>query len=135
MMDRFESMCGAWGAAVGRVLLGALFVVAGYQKLAGGVAGFAGFCASLGVPAPELMAWVVIAVELIGGAMLILGWKTKLAAQVLIVFTIIATFLAHQAWSDPSQMTMFLKNLAIIGGLFYATAYGGGKCSADQRTA
>lgn len=128
MMAKLESIMGVFGVPIGRVLIGVLFAVAGYQKLTD-IETFAGFVGMLGVPAPEVLAWVVVAIELLGGIALILGFMTRIAAEVLLVFVLIATYLAHPIWSDPSQMGMFLKNLAVMGGLLYVAAFGAGKWS------
>lgn len=61
-----------------------------------------------------------IVLKLGGGIMLLLNYQTRLAASMLIVFTVAATLLYHTDWSGPQgamQQTQFLKNLAIIGGL------------------
>ncbi len=130
-MEKIDALCRSWGPAVGRILIGILFLLAGYQKITG-LAGFTGFLVSLGVPAASILAIIAVAIEFFGGLMLILGWKTRQAAQVLIVFTIVATYLAHPVWADASQMTMFLKNLALIGGLLYVSAYGAGRWNLEK---
>lgn len=85
-----------------RAALGTIFVVAGAGKIfdigprsTGGVSGFAGFLAQLGVPAPELMAWVVGIVELLGGLLLLVGLFTRYAAALIAVDMATATWLVH----------------------------------------
>jgi len=90
------------------------------------------------VPAPEVLATVAGVVELVGGLAIILGFKTRLAALVMIVFTIIATLLAHSFWTmdDPARMAnriQFFKNVAIIGGFLYVFVRGAGPISFDRR--
>lgn len=121
----------------GRILLSLVFLIAGYRKLMG-VAASAGYLAKLGFPMPEVMVWVAIAIELGGAILLILGWKTRWAAWLLALFTLIAAFAAHRFWEvDPAQyanqMNHFLKNLAIIGGLMFVAAIGPGALSVDGR--
>lgn len=104
-----------------RVLISLLFLILGVRKLLawGGTVGYFG---KLGLPAPELMLALVVAVEVLGGAALALGWKVKWAALALAVFTVIASLVAHNFWSVDAaqfsaQLTQFLKNMAIVGGL------------------
>ena len=122
---------------LGRILLALIFLVAGYRKLMA-VAATAGYFGKLGFPMPEVMAWVAIAVELGGAILLIVGWKTRWAAWLLALFTLIAAFAAHRFWEvDPAQyanqMNHFLKNLAIVGGLIFVAATGPGALSVDGR--
>jgi putative oxidoreductase len=122
---------------VGRLLLAPLFVVSGIRKLLG-VAAAAGYFAKLGLPAPEVMVWAAILIEIGGGILLIAGWQTRRIAWLLVVFVAIATAMAHRFWEyDASQyanqMNHFLKNVAIIGGLLYVAALGAGALSLDGR--
>jgi putative oxidoreductase len=120
---------------VGRLLIGALFLVAGVRKLMG-VAGAAGYFTKLGVPAADVLVWVAIAIELGGGALLVLGWQTRRVAWLLIAFIAIATFMAHRFWQVDAaqyanQLNHFLKNAAIVGGLLYVVVFGAGAVSLD----
>ena len=123
---------------VGRILLASLFLVAGIRKLMAPAAS-AGYFAKLGFPMTDVLVWVVIAVEIGGALLLILGWKTRWAAYALAIFTVIATFAAHRFWefSDAAQynaqLNNFLKNLAIIGGMLILAATGPGQHSMDGR--
>jgi putative oxidoreductase len=114
-----------------RVLLGALFIVAGLGKLAD-VQGFAGYMASGGVPA--VLAWPVILVEILGGIAILVGFQTRLAALLLAAFSIVAAVLYHFVPADQMQMTMFLKNFAIAGGFLALANIGAGRYSVDART-
>jgi len=123
---------------LGRVLIGALFVTAGVRKLMG-VAGAAAYFAKLGFPAPEVMAYLAILIEIGGGLLFIIGWRTRLVAWLLVVFTVIATAMAHRFWefTDPgqynAQLNNFLKNIAVIGGLLMYITFGPGSASVDKR--
>jgi putative oxidoreductase len=122
---------------IARILFGALFLVAGVRKIMF-FAGSAGYFAKLGFPAPEAMAVLAILVELGGGALLVLGWQTRRIAWLLIVFVVIATAMAHRFWEFDAaqyanQMNHFLKNAAIVGGLFYVAVLGAGGLSLDGR--
>ncbi|ADJ15998.1 DoxX family protein [Halalkalicoccus jeotgali] len=90
-----------WSPVFVRVALGLVFLVAGVGKVfavgpkATGIAGFAGFLASLGVPMPTLFAWLVGLLELTGGALLLLGLFTRYAAVLLAIDMLVATLLVH----------------------------------------
>jgi putative oxidoreductase len=121
----------------GRILLSLVFLIVGYRTLFS-VAASTGYFGKLGFPMPEVMVWVAIAVELGGSILLILGWKTRWAAWLLALFSLIAAFAAHRFWEvDPAQhfnqMNHFLKNLAIVGGLLFVAATGPGALSVDGR--
>jgi putative oxidoreductase len=120
---------------VGRLLIGSLFLVTGVRKLMG-VAAAAGYFTKLGFPAADVLVWVAIAIEIGGGALLVLGWQTRRVAWLLIAFVAIATFMAHRFWQfDASQyanqLNHFMKNVAIVGGLLYVVVFGAGSVSLD----
>ncbi|WP_439500068.1 DoxX family protein [Bosea sp. (in: a-proteobacteria)] len=114
---------------VGRVLLALMFVLAGYSKI-GGYAGTQQYMASAGVPAALLP--LVIAVELLGGLMVVVGWKTRYAALALAAFTLAATLLFHTNWAQPMQQMIFMKNISVVGGFLVLFAAGAGRWSLDR---
>lgn len=123
---------------VGRVLLSVIFIVAGYNKLVA-IAGTGAYFTRLGVPAPQLMAWVVAIFELVAGLMILVGYKTRWVALALCVFTGIALFLGHKFWAVEAaqygnQLNHALKNLALMGGFLLLYANGAGPHSVDART-
>jgi putative oxidoreductase len=122
---------------VARILIAPLFLIAGYNKLMA-VAGTAGYFAKLGFPMPEIMVWVAIVIEIGGGLLLLIGWKTRWVSWLLIAFVAIATFMAHRFWAVDAaqyanQLNAFLKNIAVIGGLLMFIAHGPGSASVDKR--
>jgi putative oxidoreductase len=125
MSESQRTMVRTYGTLAGRVLLGLLFLLAGYYKLTGeaGVSGFAGGLEGMGLPLPMLLAWVVVAIEILGGAALILGYRVGLASAALAVFTFLTVVIVHNSMEDP----MLFKNLAVLGGLLYVLAYGPGE--------
>lgn len=124
-------------ALLGRILLAVLFVPAGISKVTG-FAGTVGYIGSVGLPLPQVGAALAIVVELGLGLALLAGYKTRLAAAVLAVFTLAASFLFHNYWAMPAdkamvQQLMFMKNVAITGGLLAFVAFGAGRLSIDRR--
>lgn len=122
---------------VGRVLLAIMFLLAGISKV-GGFAGTSGYIASKGLPMPDVLTAITIAVEIGCGLALIAGYCTRWAALILAGFTLVASVIFHNYWDLPAaqQMTqqlMFMKNIAITGGLLTLAAWGAGAWSLDAR--
>lgn len=118
-------------ALIGRVLLAAMFVLAGFSKI-GGFEGTAGYIGSVGLPFPELLTVLTIAVEIGAGLSLIVGFQVRIAALLLAGFTLAASVLFHNYWAMPAeqayvQQLMFMKNISVAGGLLMIVALGGGK--------
>lgn len=108
-------------ALTARILMAVIFVVAGIRKLLAFGATTAYF-AKLGLPMPEVVVALTIALELLGSIALIAGWHLRWVASALALFTLVAALLAHQFWtfSEPAvfnaQLNNFLKNVALVGG-------------------
>jgi putative oxidoreductase len=111
-----------------RVLISILFIIAGYGKLQD-VAGFTGYMTSGGIPA--ILAWPTIALEFLGGLAILVGVFTRPVALALAGFSLLAALMFHYVPADQMQMIMFMKNLAIAGGLFLLAAHGAGAYSVD----
>lgn len=127
-----------FGPVVGRILLALIFVMSGFGKITGWE-GTAGYMASVGMPMVTLFLIGAIVLEIGGGLSLILGFKARWGALALIVFTIPATVLFHNFWAMEGadafiNRIMFMKNLAMIGGLLIVMAFGAGPVSIDSRS-
>jgi putative oxidoreductase len=119
---------------IGRLLLATIFLMSGLHKIAD-PAGTQQFMSAMGMPATGLFLIGAIAFELAGAVSLILGYWTRVGAALLIVFMIPATLIFHTNFADQVQFIMFLKNLAMTGGLLYVLALGAGPLSLDGRAA
>ena len=117
---------------VGRLLIAAIFLVSAFGKLSAPGA-TQGYIASVGLPAPVLSYLAALAIELGGGLMLVLGYRTRLAALVLAAFSVVSALVFHHALGDQNQMFHFLKNIAMAGGLLQVVAFGPGAFSLDSR--
>jgi putative oxidoreductase len=120
----------------GRLLMATIFLVAGTRKVLG-FAGTVGYFTKLGFPAAEAFAVIAIAIEIGGALALIIGWRTRWVAWLLILFVAIATAMAHRFWEFDAaqfnnQLNHFLKNIALIGGLLFVAAFGPGRASVDK---
>lgn len=124
-MDKYSPL-------VGRILLALIFVLAGFGKLGAGYAGTQGYMESMGVPGMLLP--LVIILEIGGGIALIIGWQTRIVSWLLAGFTLLAALIFHNNFGDQTQMIMFLKNLAIVGGLLVLAVHGPGAYSLDKRS-
>jgi putative oxidoreductase len=126
-------------SAFGRLFLSSVFVWAGYEKLMD-PGGTAQEFAAAGVPAPSLMVWVAVIVELIGGLAVLVGLKTRWVAALLAIWCLATGFAVHlgiaMAAGDPmaaiDNMIHFYKNLGLAGGFLYVIAFGAGAISFDN---
>lgn len=123
---------------VGRTMLSAIFLLAGFNK-AMGVSGTAGYMASKGLPMADILVYLVIALEIIAAIMIIVGWRTWMAALALAVFTILTILIFHRYWElapDAGRMVQYLffwKNLGLTGGLLLLAYFGPGPMSLDGK--
>ncbi|NDZ17499.1 LysR family transcriptional regulator [Variovorax sp. WS11] len=118
---------------VGRILLAAIFVISSLGKIAA-PEGTQGYIASVGLPAPVLSYIAAVVIELGGGVLLLVGYRTRLVAAGLALFSIASALIFHHALADQNQLFHFLKNLAMAGGLIQVVAYGAGAYSLDNRS-
>jgi putative oxidoreductase len=124
-------------ALIGRLVLAWFFVPAGWGKIAG-FAGTVAYATSAGLPLPQVGVAVGLLIELLGGLMLLVGFRTRWAALALALFTAVAAFFFHNYWALPEAQQMmqklnFTKNLAIAAGLLAFAAFGPGRFSLDGR--
>lgn len=117
-------------APAGRILLSLIFILSAVNKISG-FSGTQAYMESMGVPGVLLPA--VIALEILGGLAIILGWHTRVAAFLLAGFTLLSGIIFHGNFSDQMQMIMFLKNLALAGGFLMVVSLGAGPYSIDNR--
>jgi putative oxidoreductase len=117
---------------LGRLLLSSLFIWAGWGKLMN-PSGTAQYFASYHLPAPSVLVWIVIIIELIGGLLILAGFQARWVALVLAIFCLITGFAIHLPAGDLPNMINFYKNLSMAGGFLYVVAYGAGPLSVDHR--
>ena len=121
---------------IARLLMAAVFLLFGVRSILS-FAGSVGYFTKLGFPAPDTMVVLAIIIQLVGGVLLVIGWKTRWAAWLLVAYVVIATIMAHRYWEYDAaqyvpQMTNFFKNLAVLGGLLMVAAFGPGSASVDK---
>jgi putative oxidoreductase len=111
-------------------MLALIFIIAGAGKI-GDPAGTAGYMQSMGVPA--ILLWPTIALEVLGGIAIIVGFQTRLVAYLLAAFCIVAAAIFHSNFADQMQQIMFLKDIAIAGGFLLLASSGATAYSIDKR--
>ena len=117
-------------ALLGRVLLSAIFIQGGLNKLLG-MAGTIGYFTHMNLPVPQAAWAVAVFCELVCGIALLVGLLTRPAAMVLAAWCIATAVVAHADFGDREQMINFMKNVGLAGGMLYAAAFGAGRFSVD----
>ncbi len=130
--------------AFGRVLISIVFVVFGYLQFTSigsyianpviiKVAAMSG-----GALSPTVLAYLVAAIDLFGGLLVLVGFQTRWAALALIGFVLLTVIFAHNFWTmegaaRAANQAHFYKNLGLIGGLLFLLVHGPGRYSLDHR--
>ncbi|TYP70748.1 DoxX family protein [Paenibacillus methanolicus] len=117
------------GVLVMRVLLGITFFAHGLSKFQNGIEGTGGFFASLGIPLPEVMAYVVAIVEAVGGILLAVGIGSRLiGAAFVVIMTVVMITLGYQ----KPFMGGYEFDLMLIAVSLFFTLSGDGTYSVRQ---
>lgn len=117
-------------AVIGRALLSAIFIWAGFGKIAS-PSGTIQQIASSGLPAASAAYLVAVLIEVGGGLAVLLGWQVRAAGVTLAIFAVVTAVVFHTHFADPMMVIQFMKNLAIAGGMLQLAAYGAGAFSID----
>jgi putative oxidoreductase len=127
----------AAAALVGRILLAIIFIKSGFGKITG-FEGTAAYMASKGLPMVQLLLIGTIVIELLGGIMLVVGYKARWAALAIFLWLIPTTFIFHAFWGIADakeagmQQIQFLKNITIMGGMLMVYAFGPGRYAVNK---
>ncbi len=125
-MNKFNSIFNL----AGRVLIASIFVVSGLGKIFA-IEGMQGYMEAMGVPG--ILIYPAILFEVGPGLAIIAGFQTRIAALLLAVFSLLTAFIFHDQLGDQMQFIMFMKNVAIAGGLLFLARFGAGELSIDSR--
>ena len=115
---------------IGRILISALFLLNGIFKISN-YDGTIGWMESFGMPGILLIPAIIL--EIAGPVLIIIGYKTKLAAGLLSLFCIATAFIFHNDFANQMQLTSFLKNIALAGGFLILFANGAKAISLDNK--
>jgi putative oxidoreductase len=118
--------------AAGRAMISALFLLSSFSKMAA-PAMMIGYIQSVGLPLPSVAFALSALVEIVGGLALLFGFRTRITASILFLFTLATAAVFHNNLADQNQFIHFFKNIAIAGGLLNVVAFGGGRISLDGR--
>jgi putative oxidoreductase len=132
-----------YAQAIGRILLSAVFIVFGYIQFTHignyianpaviKVAAMTG-----GILTPTVIAYLVAAIDLFGGILILVGYQTRWVSIVLIAFVVLTLIFVHNFWTmegpaRAANQAHFYKNLAIIAGLLFLINLGPGRCSLEK---
>jgi putative oxidoreductase len=128
VMDRYKFL-----PLLGRILIGAPFVMSGLGKI-GAYAATVGYIAAMGLPVPLLAFVVAVLTELGGGLLLLSGYRARAVSLTMAVFCVVTALFFHHNFADQNQMIHFLKNVMMAGGLLQITYFGAGAFSLDARS-
>ena len=117
---------------LGRIMIGLPFILSGFGKLMAHDA-TVGYIGSVGLPLPQVGWLIAIAVEMGGGALLVLGFRARAVAAVLAVFALATAIFFHRNFADQNQLIHFLKNVMLAGGLLQIVSFGTGSDRAQGR--
>ena len=129
-LDNLFSFIGPFSAPIGRLLISGIFVMSGLNKI-GNYDNTAGWMDAMGVPGVLLP--LVVALEVLGGVAIIVGWKTRIFASLFAGFCLMSAILFHANFAEQVEMIMFMKNISITGGFLFLVAHGAGHYSLDNR--
>jgi len=121
---------------LGRILYSAIFIIAGPGHFTAGTIGYA---AAKGVPLASLAVPVSGAMAILGGLSILLGFKSKYGAWLIVVFLVPITLMIHNFWTlaDPMarqiQYLNFIKNVSMLGAALMIAHFGSGPLSVDKK--
>ena len=115
---------------IGRILISALFLLNGIFKI-NNYDGTIGWMESFGMPGILIIPAIIL--EIAGPILIIIGYKTKLAAGLLSLFCIATAVIFHNDFADQMQFTSFLKNIALAGGFLLIVVNGSKDFSLDNK--
>ena len=117
-----------------RLLMCSLFIWDGVLQLRNPAAA-AEYFNSVHVPLYNIAVWPSVALHLLAGAAILIGFKTRWAAALLALFCLATAFGVHLPAGDLDNMTHFYKNLVMAGGFLYVMSFGGGAFGIDREAA
>ena len=120
----------------GRILFSLIFINTIFSHLSSPAVEYA---SAAGVPFASIVVPISGIIAFLGGLSIILGYKAKIGAWLIVIFLIPVTLFMHNFWAIQDsaeaqmQMTQFMKNISMLGGAFFITYFGSGPLSFDAR--
>jgi len=131
-LDKYYQELEEYLPLLGRILLGGFFVFQGATKLTGGFSGFASYVESLGIPVATVVAGIVVLIEILGGLAILTGYKTRFVGTLMATYIVVVNLIAHPFWAEADQLSAFMKNLGLVGGLLLQSATGSDEYTLDS---
>jgi putative oxidoreductase len=133
IMSAFQGLT----TVLGRVLLGTIFFMSAVGNKIPNFDQVAGVMGSVGVPSPRFLLAGAIVFLVAGSLSVMLGFRARLGAGLLLTFLVLATYYFHPFWKftgqeQQMQMIHFMKNLALMGTMLFVMANGSGPLSLDS---
>ena len=125
---------------LGRSMIVTIFVLSAIGNKIPQFKQVSGYMASQGVPSPDVMLAGAIVFLLVGGLSVLLGYRARMGAGLLLIFLVLATYYFHDFWTMQGQerqmqMIQFMKNLSLMGTMVFLIANGPGAGSLDRKAA
>jgi len=132
----FETLRGPV-AVLGRLLLSTIFLMSAVGNKIPHFSDVAGIMEKVGIPAPQFMLVGAIVFLIVGSVSVIIGYKARFGAALLLIFLILATYYFHAFWKaelqdQQNQMAHFMKNLSLMGAMLFIIGNGAGPMSVDS---
>ena len=123
---------------VGRLMIATIFLMSAVGNKIPNFSAVAGYMGQKGVPQPQVMLAGAIVFLILGSVSVILGFKARFGAALLLVFLVLATYFFHDFWNlkgqeQQEQMIQFMKNLSMMGTMVFLIANGSGACSLERK--
>ena len=121
---------------IGRIFFSLIFLFTAFNHFSGKTIAYA---ASQNVPFASVLVPASGIIATLGALSILLGYKARLGAWLIVLFLVPVTFMMHNFWTvtDPMmkqmQMAMFLKNISMLGAALLITYFGSGPLSIDAK--
>jgi putative oxidoreductase len=119
---------------IARLLMSSLFIWDGILQLRNPGA-TAQYFAGVHIPFADVSVWISVAIHILGGLAVLVGFKIRWAAALLALLCLGTAFGVHLPAGDQANMVNFYKNLVMAGGFLYVIAFGAGAVSLDKEAA
>ena len=129
MINKSFKIMELYFSLLGRILIALPFIMSGINKIIN-YGAFENYMSSAGISSNMLP--IVIIIEILAPLFIIVGWRSRISAILLAVFSICAAIIFHSDFSNQMQMGMFMKNLMIAGGLLILASMGPGQFSINK---
>ena len=115
---------------LGRIMISAIFLFSGINKILN-YDGTVGWMEGFGIPGILLIPAIII--EILFPLMIVVGYRTRIAAGGLLLFSLLTAFIFHFDFSNQMQIIAFLKNVGLSGGMLFLVVNGAKDFSLEKK--